>query len=91
MADCVNCGYCCSVAPCPYGEVTSPRNSACKFLTEPDHHGRRFCEKYDEIRGGRFEIFSPAFGKGCSSSLCNEVRETVIKSVLEGEPCPGTK
>jgi len=76
---CVQCGYCCTVRPCAYGEYDRDRAEAhgdyrCVFLTEDNK-----CAKHDEIvekeKGSRF----PMFGSGCSSSLCNDVREAKLK------------
>jgi len=75
--ECVMCGYCCSRCPCPYGEVVL-LGSGCRFLSEPNEFGQRFCGKYDEIAADPGSWSSPAFGAGCCSSLCNEVRDEVL-------------
>ncbi len=80
-APCVRSGFCCKQKPCPFGEVTSPTNLACKFLGG-DTAGQYFCMKYDEIQAGRpdnFADFSPAFNTGCSSTLFNPDRDRVIE------------
>ena len=71
MKPCIRSGYCCKVAPCAFGEVTSPENPSCRFLGGANP-GSHFCTKYDQIvlespENGA-EI-SPAFGSGCCSPL----------------------
>lgn len=69
---CIRSGFCCQKAPCGFGEVTSPTNSACKFLGG-DKAGEYFCMKYEEIKKHKGWEISPAFGMGCGSTL-NPVR-----------------
>jgi hypothetical protein len=69
------------VAPCGHGEVTSPDDSACKFLeVEREVRGVPLyrCGKYEEIQKSPFAKLSPAFGAGCSSTLFNEDRDRVL-------------
>ena len=73
MADCVQCGYCCTVRPCAYGEWDNA-SQKCRFLTE----GNR-CEKYDLIVKAEEYSDYPMFGCGCSSTLLNDVREAKIR------------
>jgi len=68
MKPCVRSGFCCKQAPCPFGEVTSAKNSACKFLGG-EKPGQHFCQKYDEIIKDKTSWISPAFGAGCGSPL----------------------
>lgn len=73
---CVNSGYCCKVAPCPFGEWDNDKNQ-CKYLTGDNH-----CGKFEEIVAlpkERWES-SPAFGAGCSSTLFNSERQRIIDS-----------
>ena len=74
---CVQCGYCCKVAICPFGEWDGSRHR-CRFLTATN-----LCSRYDEIKATPSSEFSPAFGAGCSSSLFNMTRENKIKE-MEG-------
>lgn len=66
---CVNCGYCCKKAPCPYGEW-DPVNKRCKQLT-PDNK----CGIHDEIAG---DTVAPAFGTGCCSPM-NSDRLAIVR------------
>lgn len=74
-AKCVQCGYCCTVRPCPYGEWDVEKQQ-CSYLTQD-----KKCSKYEEIIASSGSEFSPAFGAGCSSSLFNSVREAKIKEM----------
>jgi len=76
---CVNCGFCCRVAPCPYGEATSDTDPACRFLV-PGKPGRWLCGKYKEIVGRHGTDVTPAFGGGCSSSLGNTYRRRILEN-----------
>ena len=81
MKPCVRSGYCCKVAPCSFGEVTSPENSSCRFLGG-SKSGEHFCTKYDEIVSGSPENgaeISPAFGSGCCSPFNSERLELIKK------------
>ena len=80
MADCVQCGYCCTVRPCVYGAEVVALKGRCKFLTEDNK-----CAKYDEIvekeKGSQY----PMFGSGCSSALFNDVREAKMQTMKESK------
>jgi len=85
MDNCVQCGYCCSVTPCPYGEEVSRDNHACKYLSKPNEFGQRLCTKYDAIKmdfsntlKSTLRDLCPAFGAGCCGSLFNNIRDAVI-------------
>lgn len=69
--ECVQCGYCCTVAPCPFGEWDGAR---CAFLT-----AECLCSRYEEILGLPGAEVSPAFGSGCCAPLFNEVREAKMR------------
>jgi hypothetical protein len=82
---CVRSGYCCTKAPCPYGEVKSPTDHSCRFL-EP---GDEIAPGIQTFRCGQFEWImanvperdwkiSPAFGAGCSSTLFNTARDAIV-------------
>lgn len=74
MADCVQCGFCCTVGVCFFG-TWDPAKSQCTFLTDDN-----LCEKYDEIKKTAGSEKSPAFGTACSSTLGNLRRQ---KKILE--------
>lgn len=65
---CINSGYCCKQMPCQFGEATSEKDRACKFL-EPADGGKFVCGIYEEIIGSPGWKNSPAFGAGCCSPL----------------------
>jgi len=73
MAECVQCGYCCTVRPCPYGKWDYAKKQ-CTFLTE-----NSLCSKYEEILEQPGSEISPAFGTSCSSSLFNTRREEILR------------
>ena len=82
---CVQSGYCCTVRPCPYGDVKSATDHSCRFLEEGDEIipgvRRTKCGKYDWIKANvpeRDWKMSPAFGGGCSSTLYNDQRDRII-------------
>jgi hypothetical protein len=86
---CVRSGYCCKVAPCSHGEVTSADEPACRFLEverEVADVPIYRCGKYEEIKGTPFADFSPAFGGGCSSPMFNEARNQVILALAREAP-----
>jgi hypothetical protein len=73
---CVLSGYCCTVAPCPYGEAD--QNGGCIYLAQPNDAGQRECQKYPEIVEAEKNASSPMMGSGCSSTLFNTMREAVL-------------
>jgi len=76
---CVGCGYCCTKAACPFG-VWDQEAKQCESLLPPNEQGQRLCGAYDEIVASG-ERLSPAFGAGCSSSLCNDLREDLMRKL----------
>jgi len=87
---CVNCGYCCQVAPCPYGKRRMTQTRAwqvlgeCLFLdTQAD--GSRTCALHGRITKDERNSHLPMFGCGCSSTLCNEVRDHRIREIRRQE------
>ena len=72
MAQCVQCGFCCRVAPCGFG-LWNPEKKQCDFLLDDSH-----CQKYYEIKEHPDAEINPAFGAGCSSSLGNNYRQKII-------------
>jgi hypothetical protein len=77
MDDCVQCGYCCTVRQCSYGQWNQVERR-CKFLTKD-----RLCERHELIMKAEKNSEYPMFGCGCSSSLFNEVREAKIRATKE--------
>ena len=80
---CVNSGYCCTVRPCQFGDVTSQDNPSCKYLepaqVEPGKQPRFVCGIYDQIKDKPGASLSPAFGAGCCSPLFNVARQAILK------------
>ena len=60
---CIQSGYCCRQAPCPFGEW-DPARHQCKHLTDENK-----CAIYKEILARPVEDWwlAPAFGAGCCS------------------------
>lgn len=79
---CMKSGFCCTTAPCGFGESISKENKACKFLGPPNDIGQRDCGKYqwiiDNVEG--YEFY-PGFGTGCCMPMFNEAREKIIKNI----------
>lgn len=87
---CVGSGFCCQTAPCPFGQVTSPTNLACKFLEEikePHINKRYTCGIADQIIGKPGAELCPAFGAGCCMPLFNPNRRAIIQELKE-HPTP---
>jgi len=84
QGQCVLCGWCCTIRSCGYGEWDEVGHK-CRFLAKDNR-----CLKYDEII--RIESLAqnvlPMFGCGCSSTLCNSVRQAKLKSLLDGNNGP---
>jgi len=70
--ECVKCGYCCRVRPCPYGDWNE-EGDACMHLTEDS-----LCAIYDKLKHYKL---SPAMGTECSSPLFNRVRDRKIREL----------
>ena len=80
---CVMSGFCCTKAPCGYGEWNEDK-SACKFLEPPNEIGQRKCAKYQWIKDNVIGWeFYPAFGAGCCMPMFNVMRQDVIKKLKE--------
>jgi hypothetical protein len=75
---CVKCGMCCRKGVCPYGEWSGVEKS-CIYLTSDN-----LCSIYTIIKKNPESEWSPAFGAGCSSPMCNEMREAKIRDHQEG-------
>lgn len=79
---CVQCGYCCSVRPCSYGEFDE--NGKCVYLEVKDSElGTYNCLIQPRIASDESKSEYPMFGCGCSSSLFNTVRDAVIEKINE--------
>lgn len=81
MAECIRCGFCCKQAICPWG-IWDEVKHCCVYLTEQTD-GTYLCNRHDEIVA-RLEDYGhpddpPAFGGGCSSTLCNIDRNKLLK------------
>lgn len=66
---CQRSGYCCEVAPCPFGAWDAVAHR-CTHLRY-DAAGLAVCNRYDEILAMPPEVWwmAPAFGAGCCSPL----------------------
>ena len=73
--ECIQCGYCCTVAPCPYGDWDKEKHQ-CRHLTKDN-----CCARYNEVVKLPGAWMSPAFGAGCSSSLFNDRRKQRMKEL----------
>ena len=82
---CVGSGFCCTTAPCAYGEL-SESGKGCKFLLPVNDLGQKGCGKYDWIKENvpTWESY-PAFGAGCCMPMFNDMRENIIKKIKENE------
>lgn len=78
IKSCINSGFCCTQAPCLYGEALPDRS--CKYLTPADENLRRFCSRYDWIVANvpDYHLY-PAFGSGCSSTIGNTFRKAILE------------
>ena len=77
---CVQSGFCCKQAPCPYGEWDAVKQQ-CKYLEEHDNGIQYNCGKYAEILARPQSEWAgvPAFGAGCCNSLFNEDRDRILE------------
>lgn len=86
---CLKSGFCCTKAPCEFGEWNEDK-SACKYLTEPNDIGQRDCGRFEWIveNAPNYKLY-PAFGAGCCSPIGNMMRnkigETIMKKKANGE------
>lgn len=80
---CVKSGFCCTKSPCGYGEWNE-KQTACKYLGEPNDIGQMLCLRYDWIKENVVNWeFYPAFGGGCCMPLFNGMRDKVIQNILK--------
>lgn len=78
---CMKSGFCCTKAPCQYGEWNDDK-TACKYLAEPNDIGQRDCLRYDWIKENVPTCaMYPAFGAGCCMAMFNRDRDQVIAEV----------
>ena len=78
---CMKSGFCCTTAPCGYGEW-DPIASECKHLLSPNDIGQRDCGRYDWIKENvpMYEFY-PGFGTGCCMPMFNKLRMQVIENI----------
>ena len=78
---CMKSGFCCSTAPCAYGEKRED-GPGCKFLSDANELGQRGCDRYDWIVANvpDWKMY-PAFGGGCCMPLGNTKRIEIIATV----------
>jgi hypothetical protein len=76
---CVQCGFCCRRAPCPYGAVDD--RGGCMYLEQVSEIPTYKCGRYDHILAQPGWELCPAFGGGCSSTLFNDDRERVLRAM----------
>lgn len=78
---CVGSGFCCTKAPCAYGEQNET-NTGCKYLLPSNELGQRACGRYDWIKENVPNWkFYPAFHGGCCMPMFNEMREKIINNI----------
>lgn len=83
---CMKSGFCCTKAPCGYGEWNNERSS-CKYLDAPNDLNQRDCLRYQWIIDNAPDYkFYPGFGAGCCMALFNAARENVIQKIAEKDP-----
>jgi len=90
IKECVQCGYCCKVAPCKYGKAHnffSPHNGhpkSCIYLTPDDPVlGTYKCTTWNNIKDIEKNSRFPMCGSGCSSTLFNDHRHRVLQKIRE--------
>ena len=80
FAKCVQCGYCCTVSACGYGEWDVTKKQ-CRYLKDGS------CSIYEQMITFDQAQTRPMWNSGCCSPLCNTVREAKIRELgLEGNP-----
>ena len=72
---CYQCGFCCTVSPCAYGEWDWNKKQ-CKFLNDDST-----CARYALIVEYEKQSPLPMMGCGCSSPLRNERRENKMRTL----------
>jgi hypothetical protein len=78
---CVQSGFCCTTAPCEYGEKRKDSN-ACKYLSEANEIGQKFCGRYEWIMQNAPDPENyPAFGGGCCMPIGNTVRLEILEKL----------
>lgn len=78
---CVKSGFCCTKAPCLYGNWNYDK-TACKHLLPPNNIGQRDCGRYAWIKENcvDWDVY-PGFGTGCCMPLFNSLRTLVIENI----------
>jgi hypothetical protein len=78
---CVQCGYCCSKGPCGYSKWDY-KKKCCQYLVKGDPLVGTFkCSIYNKIMGFERGCEYGMMGSGCSSPLCNTIRNEVIQKM----------
>jgi hypothetical protein len=77
---CVQCGYCCKKALCPYGTFDASMGHCVELERNTSPNLTYRCKRYKEIIDGDNKTwhFSPAFGAGCCSPM-NSDRLAILK------------
>lgn len=90
---CVGSGFCCKLAPCPYGKA-DPETGWCTYL-EPwkddplgDEAERYRCGRYEFIIQQPGNEWVPAFGAGCGATLFNRDRDRIVSTLLRRKRPP---
>ena len=95
---CYQSGYCCTVAPCPYGRSKTedeyklveqaltgyaPHSpKECVFLELPNKDDQRMCGIHNEIALDQDDSEYPMMGSGCSSTIGNNYRDNLIFAII---------
>jgi len=80
---CMKSGFCCTMAPCAFGEYDYEKKQ-CKYLGEPNDIGQKDCLRYQWILDNvpeEIRNFNPAFGFGCCSPIGNLARNKIIETI----------
>lgn len=73
---CYSCGFCCTQSICGYGKWNAEKHQ-CEYLTADTK-----CGKYEEIVEKEKGTLYPMMGWGCSSPLCNDMRDAKMESLV---------
>ena len=78
---CMKSGFCCTKAPCGFGEWNDDKSS-CKYLLPKNDIGQRDCGRYEWIKENveGYEYY-PGFGAGCCMPIGNTIREEIIENI----------
>lgn len=85
---CVGSGFCCKLAPCPYGEWNKTKTQCAHLIpigTASGKHQRYTCGKYEYIVNQPDWQLIPAFGAGCCSTIGNPDRSAIIRELRNSD------